>query len=125
MAEKRWVVRVYWEPSRQLDATAVSLVLCRLQSNSAVIGQHPVDGMWEATVSIEAPTRETASSHAWDLVVGAGEHPLGVEVLREHLDDADPAASAGMPSALRRDGGRPVGSRSSDPPIPPCELTSA
>jgi len=105
LAEKRWVVRVYWEPSRQLDATAVSLVLCRLQSNSAVIGQHPVDGMWEATVSIEAPTRETASSHAWD--------------------DADPAASAGMPSALRRDGGRPVGSRSSDPPIPPCELTSA
>ena len=83
MAEKRWVVRVYWEPSRQLDATAVSLVLCRLQSNSAVIGQHPVDGVWEATVSIEAPTRETASSHAWDLVVGAGGHPLGVELLRE------------------------------------------
>ncbi|HRI94134.1 MAG TPA: hypothetical protein PLZ93_00815 [Nocardioides sp.] len=85
MPEKRWVVRVFWEPSQRLDATAVSLVLCRLQANSAVIGQHPVDGMWEATVSIEAPTAETASSQAWDLVVGAGENPLGVEVLREHV----------------------------------------
>lgn len=84
MPEKRWVVRVFWEPSQQLDATAVSLVLCRLQANSAVIGRHPVDGMWEATLSVEAPTAKTASSTARDLVVSAGEHPFGVEVLREH-----------------------------------------
>ena len=80
---KRWVVRVYWESTQTLDATAISLVLCRLEGNSAVINQRQVDDMWEATVTVEAPTIETAGNTAWNLAAGAGHLPLGLEVLRQ------------------------------------------
>jgi len=80
---KRWVVRIYWESTQTLDATAISLVLCRLEGNSTVTSQRQVDDRWEATVTVEAPTIQTAGSTAWNLVAGAGERPHGLEVLRQ------------------------------------------
>jgi|EndMetStandDraft_8_1072994.scaffolds.fasta_scaffold583715_1 hypothetical protein len=84
----QWVVRVYWETPDTLDDEAVSTVLQHLQGHSAVIGRHPIDGIWEATVSVQAPAIEAAATVAFDLVADAtGERPVSAEVLREHLPD--------------------------------------
>ena len=82
----QWVVRVYWETPDTLDDEAVSAVLQHLQGHSAVISRHPIDGIWEATVSVQAPTIEAAATAAFDLVADAtAERPVSAEVLREHL----------------------------------------
>jgi hypothetical protein len=85
---KRWVVRVYWETPETLDQDEVDQVLGRLQGHSAVIGRHPIDGIWEATVSVQAPDLESAGTLAFELVAGATTAtPVSAEVLREHLRD--------------------------------------
>lgn len=85
-----WVARVDWETPDPLDKDldAIDLILEHLQGHSGVLSNHPIDGIWEATVSIEAPTLDAAVKAALDLVAGAtAETPIGVEVLREDVFD--------------------------------------
>lgn len=89
MTMTSWVARVDWETPDPLDLDAMDLILEHLQGHSGTISRHPVDGIWEATVSIEASTVDAAVTAAFDLVAGAtGETPIGVEVLREVVFDA-------------------------------------
>jgi hypothetical protein len=88
MHMQRWVARVDWKTSDDLDPDAIDLVMDHLEGHSPVVSRHPVDGIWEATVSIEAPTVEAAVAAAFDLVVGAtAETPIGIEVLAEEVFD--------------------------------------
>jgi hypothetical protein len=83
-AKKRWVVRVYWE-STMPDHEA-SRVRDRLHGYSTVVGRHPIDRIWEATLSVQVPTLEDAATVASDLVAEATRlTPIGAEVLREHV----------------------------------------
>ena len=82
----QWVVRVYWETPDTLDDEAVTSVRDQLQGHSAVISRHPIDGIWEATLSVQAQSIESAADVAYDLVAGAtAERPVSAEVLREHV----------------------------------------
>ncbi|HCB02990.1 MAG TPA: hypothetical protein PLZ93_08715 [Nocardioides sp.] len=82
----QWVVRVYWETPDALDDQTAAAVLEKLHGHSAVLSRHPIDGIWEATVSVQAETIESAASVAFDLVAEAtAKRPVSAEVLREHV----------------------------------------
>jgi hypothetical protein len=86
---------VGWATPDPLDEDAIDLVLEHLEGHHAVITRHPVDGTWEATISLQAPTLDAAVTAALDLVAGAtAETPIGVEVLREDLWSRLPGAEA-------------------------------
>jgi hypothetical protein len=96
---KRWVVRVYWESAMPDEEAA--RVRDRLHGHSPVVNRHPIDRVWEATISLRAATLERAVAAASELVAEATElAPIGVEVLREHVVDPrvkrlPPSRSAG------------------------------
>ncbi|HRI97813.1 MAG TPA: hypothetical protein PLZ93_19490 [Nocardioides sp.] len=82
---KRWIVRVSLQADTLEDERALP-DLDRLRARGAVVNRHPVDGVWEATLSIEAPTTlaatAAASSFVSEVSVGAID---AVEVLRQHV----------------------------------------
>lgn len=81
-----WNAVVGWQTPDPLDEDAIDLVLEHLEGHHGVISRHPIDGIWEARVSLQAPTLDAAIAAALDLVAGAtAETPIAVEVLREDL----------------------------------------
>lgn len=81
--ERRWIVRVHWESS---DGGGAAAVLEQLRDYTPVVLQHPVDAVWETTISLSAQTEIAAAAAATDLMQEAvpGAHVV-VEVLREQL----------------------------------------
>jgi hypothetical protein len=86
MTERRWIVRVHWLADRDDDDSVASRVLDHLCGHSAVVNQHPVDSVWEATISLEAATSEAAVAIASELVSAATGSRVAAEVLREHVE---------------------------------------
>ena len=65
-----WNARVDWNTPDPLDQgpDALDLILDHLEGHSAVISRHPIDGIWEARISLQAPV-DVAVTMALDLVV--------------------------------------------------------
>lgn len=81
-----WNAVVSWETPDPLDEDSIDLILHYLEGHSPAISRHPIDGTWEARVSLRAPSLDSAMLAAVDLVASAtAETPIAVEVLREDL----------------------------------------
>lgn len=83
-----WNAVVGWQTPDPLDhdLDAIDLILEHLEGYSPALSTHPVDGVVEARISLQAPTIDAAYKAAVDLVAGAtAETPIAVEVLREDL----------------------------------------
>lgn len=83
-----WNAVVGWQTPDPLDEDpdALDLIMEGLEGYHAAVGGRPVAGLWEARISLQAPTLDVAVTRAIDVVAGAtGETPILVEVLPEEV----------------------------------------